>query len=100
VSQAFHGLGIFVTLLTAIIAPILYAVTGKVLIPWVLAIACVLTLVSLYLVRRRTSAGEVSYFERIDFGEPNDSTILDAVDGILNTKKAQPHYVYAAPQCK
>ena len=43
---------------------------------------------------------EIKCFKEISFGEHDESTIKKAVDGILNTEKAKPFYVHAAPKSK
>jgi hypothetical protein len=43
---------------------------------------------------------KVEYFERIDYGIPDEDTIHKAVRGILNTEKAAPFYVHVTPSFK
>ncbi len=47
---------------------------------------------------KKVSAPELNYFERIDFRIPDENTIREAVDGILNCKKVEPFYVHVAPK--
>ena len=93
----FDTLGITITIVTAILAPLL-AVFSLVFISWVLAIVWVSFLIATFFIRRRLSQSETEYFEPVAFGEPNEETILRAVDGILNTQRVAPYYVHVAPQ--
>ena len=48
--------------------------------------------------RYEKTAAEIHYFDRIDFRTPDESTIRETVEGILNTQKVEPFYVHAAPK--
>lgn len=42
----------------------------------------------------------IKYFKEISFGKPDENTIKETIDGILNTEKVKPFYVHAAPKSK
>ena len=64
-------------------------------------------LVTLYLISsvlfsryKKSLTPEINYFEPINFGKPDENTILKAIDGILNSEKVAAFYVHAAPKSK
>ncbi len=48
----------------------------------------------------KASVSEINYFEEIDFGKPEENTILKVINGLLNVEKVESFYVHAAPKSK
>ena len=42
----------------------------------------------------------IKCFKEISFGKPDENTIKETIDGILNMEKVKPFYVHAAPKSK
>jgi len=96
VGFAFGILNIFILVVTVIIAPLL-AITGRVFISWILAIIWAVVLITFLLLRIIYPSLKARYYELVDFGERDANTVLKATEGLLNTQKAEPYYVHAAP---
>lgn len=94
------------TLRTHIQPLITRAVPSAPLLPnwaWIASLVLLILLVILIIVflgARLLSARRSEYLEEIDFGKNTETTVDKARAGLLNTEKAQPFYVYAAPKMK
>ena len=107
-------LGSFITafLIQPLVSHIATSLQPQVPIPvqFGLTVFWFIVLVTLYFVSKvlfyiylKSVAPEINYFEEVDFGKPDKSTILKAVDCILNTEKIAHPYAFclhAAPKCK
>jgi hypothetical protein len=65
----------------------------------VLGILVLISWILLY-IHSKVLTPVIKYFKGISFGKPDENTIKETIDGILNTEKVKPFYVHAAPKSK